>query len=166
MEILPDLRKEKAQVIKRTQRIKRKSSSKNKEVKQLMERAEGLMKQVCFARDGKRCMVEKHRPDIEIIHGEVIQADHCISRGVKALYYNPRNLTACCNICNWLKSIDSQGVRRAIDEIVIKREGQEWFDGAKKILQGKDKELLQEIFADFKDCGTVEHVHKQAMSEV
>lgn len=42
----------------------------------------------------------------------------------------------------------------------------DWFDGAKKILQGKDKELLQEIFADFKDCGTVEHVHRQAMSEV
>ena len=122
-------------MIRRTQRIKRKSSSKNKEVKQLMDRAEDLMKQVCFARDGKRCMVEKNRPDIEIIHGEVIQADHCISRGVKALYYNPRNLTACCNMCNWLKSIDSQGVRRAIDEIVIKREGQDWFDEAKKIAQ-------------------------------
>lgn len=42
----------------------------------------------------------------------------------------------------------------------------DWFDGAKKILQGQDKELLQEIFADFKDCGMVEHVHRQAMSKV
>lgn len=42
----------------------------------------------------------------------------------------------------------------------------DWFDGAKKILQGNDKALMQEIFEFYKDCGTVAHVHKQAMSEV
>jgi len=38
----------------------------------------------------------------------------------------------------------------------------DWFDGAKIILQGKDLELLEEIFGHFKDCGTVEHVFNQA----
>lgn len=38
----------------------------------------------------------------------------------------------------------------------------DWFDGAKKVLTGKKLGLMQEIFEDFKECGTVEHVFKQA----
>lgn len=38
----------------------------------------------------------------------------------------------------------------------------DWFDGAKKVLTGKKLGLMQEIFKDFKECGTVEHVFKQA----
>lgn len=38
----------------------------------------------------------------------------------------------------------------------------DWFDGAKTILRGKKLGLMQEIFEDFKECGTVAHVFKQA----
>jgi len=38
----------------------------------------------------------------------------------------------------------------------------DWFDGAKIILHGKDYDLLEEIFQDFKECGTVEHAKEQA----
>ena len=40
----------------------------------------------------------------------------------------------------------------------------DWFDGAKIILHGKDYDLLEEIFQDFKECGTVEHAREQAES--
>lgn len=38
----------------------------------------------------------------------------------------------------------------------------DWFDGAKIILHGKDFDLLDEIFQDFKECGTVQYVKEQA----
>ena len=41
----------------------------------------------------------------------------------------------------------------------------DWFDGAKKILKGRDYDLLAEIFEDFRDCGTVEHVYREAMED-
>lgn len=38
----------------------------------------------------------------------------------------------------------------------------DWFDGAKQVLRGKKLELLEEIFEDFRETGTVQHVFKQA----
>jgi len=34
----------------------------------------------------------------------------------------------------------------------------DWFDGAAVVLTGDDEELLEEIFNDFKECGTVEYI--------
>jgi hypothetical protein len=41
----------------------------------------------------------------------------------------------------------------------------DWFDGAKKVVTGKGKELLSEIFNWMKECGTVEHAFREATSE-
>ena len=38
----------------------------------------------------------------------------------------------------------------------------DWFDGAKKILNGKAYELLEEIFQDFKECGVIQAEFDQA----
>ena len=38
----------------------------------------------------------------------------------------------------------------------------DWFDGAKKILSGKSYQLMDDVFEDFKDCGTVEHAFNEA----
>lgn len=39
----------------------------------------------------------------------------------------------------------------------------DWFDGAKKVLNGENYSLLNEIFDWFKECGTVDHVYKEAI---
>lgn len=39
----------------------------------------------------------------------------------------------------------------------------DWYDGARKILKGRDYDLLMEIFEDFRECGTVEHVYRTAV---
>ncbi len=41
----------------------------------------------------------------------------------------------------------------------------DWFDGASRDLEGDDKALLLEIFESFRDCGTVDHVYKEAMRD-
>lgn len=41
----------------------------------------------------------------------------------------------------------------------------DWFDGARRVLTGKRFDLLNEIFEDLKDCGTVEAEFKKAMEE-
>lgn len=39
----------------------------------------------------------------------------------------------------------------------------DWFDGASRCLKGKDKELLSEVFNNFKECGSVEHCYNQSL---
>ncbi len=42
----------------------------------------------------------------------------------------------------------------------------DWYDGAKTTMkQGKNFDLLNEIFEDFKDCGTVQHVFDEATED-
>ena len=41
----------------------------------------------------------------------------------------------------------------------------DWFDGAKVILKDKDYDLLEEIFNDFKECGTVEAELKKSVED-
>lgn len=42
----------------------------------------------------------------------------------------------------------------------------DWFDGACVTMrQGKNFDLLNEIFSDWRECGTVEYAYKQAMKE-
>ena len=41
----------------------------------------------------------------------------------------------------------------------------DWFDGARRILKGRNYDLMTEIFEDFRDCGTVEHVYREATTE-
>jgi hypothetical protein len=41
----------------------------------------------------------------------------------------------------------------------------DWFDVAHKVLIGKDKQLLGEIFEWMRECGTVEHAFREATSQ-
>jgi len=41
----------------------------------------------------------------------------------------------------------------------------DWFDGANKVLGGKNEVLLLELFNCFKECGTVEAEFEKAMEE-
>lgn len=72
-------------------------------------------------------MVEKLFPEIAIRHTTVYQADHCFTRGNKHLFFEPANGTMVCAGCNMAKHYDNKSVKRAIDMIVIYREGEEKF---------------------------------------
>ena len=41
----------------------------------------------------------------------------------------------------------------------------DWFDGAKKILKGRDYELMAEIFDDFLGCCAVEDAYRKAVED-
>ena len=41
----------------------------------------------------------------------------------------------------------------------------DWFDGAHRILRGKDFKLLSEIFEWFDECGTTQHVFEKEMAD-
>lgn len=41
----------------------------------------------------------------------------------------------------------------------------DWFDGACRVLKGKNYDLLAEIFEIFLDCGTVKYVYRKAMED-
>jgi len=42
----------------------------------------------------------------------------------------------------------------------------DWFDGAKRVLVGSRRALLEEIWADWKDCGAVEAAFRAAIEGV
>jgi len=95
--------------------------------KRLRSKGNRLWKQICFLRDGRECMVKKHFPllggEKPVIHSDIMQVDHCVSRAYKDEFFNPRNGTVVCQNCNGYKHNDQFSVNRCIDEIVIEREG-------------------------------------------
>ena len=101
---------------------------KRNRAKTLFNKAEKLWKEICYKRDGKQCQVQKHFPYINISHTKVFQVDHCITRRCSWTFFMIENATVVCSACNQAKGFNSKSVSRAIDEIVIKREGQDVFD--------------------------------------
>ena len=111
-------------------------SSSNKKLKKLQKDNVSLFKQICYKRDGTDwCQVQKHFPWIKTSHDSIRQVDHCITRKNKHLHLDPRNGTVVCSSCNLNKHLLNCGVDHAINEIVKKREGQEWFEGMVKTAQ-------------------------------
>ena len=41
----------------------------------------------------------------------------------------------------------------------------DWFDGASRRLHGAERELLEDIFQWFKDCGSVTHAYEEATAD-
>ena len=118
---------------------KKKKKKKKKEKPQnkvLQEECGKLWKEIIALRDGKQCLVQKLYPEIAIHHTNVYQADHCFTRGNKHLFFNPKNGTMICSACNMAKHYDNKSVKRAVDYIVIKREGQVEFDKMLEIDMG------------------------------
>ena len=117
--------------------LKVKRISKNKLVAQWEKRCEAMWKEHAHLRDGDGCQVAIHFPEIPMEHSAVYQIDHCVKRGLKALFFDTRNSTKVCSKCNWAKFRDLWGVKRAIDEVVRKREGDESWADIKRIEQTK-----------------------------
>ncbi|KKK59055.1 hypothetical protein LCGC14_3038200, partial [marine sediment metagenome] len=65
---------------------------------------------------------------IRITHTNVFQVDHCVTRACKWTFYMPENGTVVCSACNMAKGFNLKSIQRAIDDIVIVREGIEKFD--------------------------------------
>lgn len=101
-------------------RRKKKGISKAPMAKVLQNKCENLWKEVCWLRDGKRCMVEKLHPKIPLRHTKVMQVDHCFPRSCKQLFFYPPNGTPVCSGCNhpW-----NRKARLLIQRIVKEREG-------------------------------------------
>lgn len=97
--------------------------TKLKSIKSLQTKAEKLWKECCYIRDGKRCMVQFYYPQIKAAHSDVYQVDHCITRQNKVTFLEVANGTVVCSTCNMLKNNKNKSIDRAINEIVIKREG-------------------------------------------
>ncbi len=88
-----------------------------------------LWKEICFKRDGHQCQVWKRfGSEIEIAHGGPLQVDHCVTRANKLLFYELANGTVVCGSCNRAKGFGMKSIHRAIDQIVIEREGIEKFN--------------------------------------
>lgn len=112
-----------------------KKSKNERLIRKLFLKCEEKWKKIAFKRDGRECQVKKFFPEINIMHTDIFQVDHCFSRSDKNLYFNPRNATIVCSGCNLAKGFKNKSVDRAIDLIVAKREGQEYFDYMLKINQ-------------------------------
>ena len=123
-----------------------KKVSKQAEVKRLSNLAERLWKEHAHMRDGEGCQVAILFPEIPCPHNSVFQIDHCVKRGLKATFYDPRNSTKVCGKCNWAKFRDLWGVKRAIDQIVEKREGPEAWADLKRIEQQKPLVRFKEVW--------------------
>jgi len=102
--------------------MKRKKKPRNK---LLQEECGDLWKEIIELRDGRRCMVEVLFPEIAVNHDKVYQADHCFTRANKFLFFEVSNGTMVCSGCNMNKHYDNKSVKRAIDMIVMDREGEE-----------------------------------------
>ncbi len=104
--------------------------------KSLQRKAEDLWREVCHKRDGAGCSVQKGFPHLNLTHSNQTQVDHFFPRGDKNLFFSVSNGTVICSICNYLKSNGSSQstlINMAVQEIVMKREGEEKFAHMKEL---------------------------------
>lgn len=101
-------------------------------VDKLQKKAFEICRAIVIKRDGSGCQVKKHYPQINVIHTEIMQIDHCFSRANKNLYLDISNLSCICSGCNMLKGFDSKAIDVAVHEIVRKREGDAIYERMKE----------------------------------
>ena len=104
----------------------RKYSRKANYVKALQNKSESLWKKAGKLMHGNECEVKKNFPELNLIHTDVIQGDHCISRMNKYFFLDINNHSSVCSSCNAAKSYGNKSVDRAIADIVRGRKP-EWF---------------------------------------
>lgn len=104
-----------------------------KKARKLYLHAERLWKEYAFLRDGRECKVKKYYPNLHISHTDIFQVDHGITRQDHHLFFEPSNATVICSTCNLMKKRHQCGVDRAVDEIIIDREGLEKFNEMKAL---------------------------------
>jgi len=54
---------------------------------------------------------------------------------------------------------DGDGDRWTVDNVEY------WFDGHGEKVRGSNYEMMKEIFQNFAECGTIEHVYEEAMKD-
>ena len=106
-------------------------------LKRLQKKAENLWKEYCLKRDRRVCQVKRFFPGIQIAHTNIMQVDHCFSRTNKHLFVSVKNGTCVCSACNMAKGFGQKSIARAVDSIVIMREGKEAWEAMLKIDQAK-----------------------------
>lgn len=104
---------------------KMKKRKKVTEYRKLFLKAERLWKEIAFLRDGKRCQVALNFALDGLLHSDILQVDHFITRGDKNLYFHPQNSTVVCSNCNAAKKWKTGAVDEKIRKIVMEREGAE-----------------------------------------
>jgi len=83
-------------------------------------------------------MVKKYFPETNLKHSDICQVDHCFSRGYKEIFIDVANGTVICSNCNCAKGpYRNKVVDLLVNEIVIKREGQDTFNRLKEIATRK-----------------------------
>jgi len=107
----------------------RKYSVKKDYVKALKNKAEELWKKAGKLLHGNECEVKKNFPWINIIHTDIMQGDHCISRANKHFFFATNNHSTVCSACNQAKCFDNKSIARAID-IIVRNRNALWFDNA------------------------------------
>ena len=95
--------------------------------RKLFLKAERLAKEICRVRDNNECQLHKYYPNIGLACSGYLQADHGITRACKKYYLDPRNLTWVCGSANRAKCFKEKSVDEAIRQIVINREGKEFW---------------------------------------
>ena len=101
--------------------------------KALQNKAERLWKKAGKLLHGNECEVKKNYPEINVNHTDIMQGEHCFSRSIKQLFFDINNHSTACSTCNQQKMLGNEKVKRAIDEIVKKR-NPEWFEAAIRIM--------------------------------
>lgn len=104
----------------------RKYSVKKDYVKALKNKAEELWKKAGKLLHGYECEIKKFFPEVNIIHTDIMQGDHCISRSNKHFFFDINNHSTVCSACNQAKCFDNKSVARAID-IIVRARNPEWY---------------------------------------
>lgn len=97
---------------------------KTKTPKQLKAKYEHPMRDLIIERDGHRCQIAGK---YHICEGRLVADHRPVSRSHNRYFFDPGNLTCVCSSANFLAQ-NNAAVSTAICEVVIKREGQEYYD--------------------------------------
>ena len=80
------------------------------------------------------------------------QVDHCFSRRIRGLFFDPRNLSLLCKSCHFKKSYCISGYEKLVDDIVRQREGRSWW-GMAGVIAGRTVQRNAKLTAE--DLGTL-----------
>ena len=82
-----------------------------------------VLRQAAILRDGGKCQICYKKADLQV--------DHCFTRAIGRLHFDLSNLTTLCAKCHTSKSLRKGGpVDKQVDEIVRRREGNDWWTWA------------------------------------
>ena len=124
--------------------------AKKSKLKSLQNKCINLAKEICRVRDNDECQLHKIYPQIGLKCAGYLQADHGVTRACKKYFHDPRNLTWVCGSANQAKHYKNKSADECIRQIVIDREGQEFWD------EMNQWNMSKEPFLQYKQIGWLE----------